>query len=376
MFALLIMQNFYVSAQQDTTETEVIEQPEEEDVEEYEDYEDEDDDNDIDNDNKKKKDTLSEKKDTKPGFVKRIISKIKFRKNTTETQDEDDSDDEEEKEDKNGFFKRMVTFKNPDTESDEGYFSRLFSGKDRKGLKSCKKPKKITSELWNIQPSEDSTKTADTIQKKRIEMLQEWVDYDSCYYYTKYKLTEKEQKALSKIEKSRTKRDQRIANKAVKKRSKIKNKIKKSKVKRIKSALKLMNNKEMSKEERLLLEKNARWESAYYEAEYRGWRETLRKEKVVKKYTRKQDKLDRKYQLSPDEKDALYKSGSMKLMGTDKMLLKKALKKQYKYKKQYEKLKKKRFMEMQDKNTRERLKQREKEKKKKERKSVPYDSEF
>ncbi len=127
-----------------------------------------------------------------------------------------------------------------------------------------------------------------------------------------------------------------------------------------------MSSKKLSKEQRLELEKEQRWESAKLEAEYYGWKETLRKEKVQKKFNRKRERLEKRYALSPEEKDALYKSGSMKLMGTAKSALFRAYRKQKKYKKKNAKYKKKRFLKLQDKKTRQRLKKRDKERKRKE----------
>ncbi len=85
---------------------------------------------------------------------------------------------------------------------------------------------------------------------------------------------------------------------------------------------------------------------------------TMGSKKRPSKYMRKYQHYQKKYKLTPEEKEALNKAnGGVALTAKDRVLAARAQKKQWKYKYKVEKLKEKYYLKLQNKQTRKHLKQ-------------------
>lgn len=84
-------------------------------------------------------------------------------------------------------------------------------------------------------------------------------------------------------------------------------------------------------------------------------KEAYRKLKVKKRFDRRENRLRRRYALSPDEKIVLNKAQGKALESDEKRTFRKARKKQIKFSKKLQKLRKRRHFRLQDKETRKRL---------------------
>ncbi len=89
------------------------------------------------------------------------------------------------------------------------------------------------------------------------------------------------------------------------------------------------------------------------------WRkkEALRKQKVIKKFDKKEAKLYKKYELSEDEKKALNRGKNMKLRGAELAAYERGRKKQIKLSEEIQALRRERAYEIQDDPTRKRIDQ-------------------
>ena len=89
-------------------------------------------------------------------------------------------------------------------------------------------------------------------------------------------------------------------------------------------------------------------------------KEAIRKNKVIIKYNRLEDRLKRKYELSGEEKKALNKGRGMKLKGNELILFNTARKKQEKFSDKLLKMRRERSIALQNKDVQDRVKKKKK----------------
>ena len=84
--------------------------------------------------------------------------------------------------------------------------------------------------------------------------------------------------------------------------------------------------------------------------------EAIRKNKVVLKYDRKEQRLKNKYALSDYEKELLHKGTAMRLTGADKIIFNRAKRKQEKFTEKFIKIRRKRSIALQNKKVQRQMK--------------------
>jgi len=206
------------------------------------------------------------------------------------------------------------------------------------------KPEKLDRLTWN----QKSLPEKDTL-------LQEWSEYDRKVYKEKYAYSKMQKKSISKREKNLF--DRILIKKAKKKPAKYRRKLIKSKNKRLKKTLKYEDPKKVSDEQWDATSPADRLKYIQKKSRFEAQKETIRKNKVVKKYDRKEDKINKKYALSVEEKIILNKGRSMHLRGTDQLIYKRAKKKQITFTEKLLEIRKDRQFEIQNKTKQKHLKE-------------------
>ena len=216
--------------------------------------------------------------------------------------------------------------------------------KGRSSKENEEKPEKLVRLTW----TQKSLPEKDTL-------LQEWSEYDKKYYKEKYAYSKMEKKSISKREKNFF--DRMLVKKAKKKPAKYRRKLIKSKNKRLKKTLKFEEPKKMSDEQWLATSQPDRLKYIQKKNRFESQKETIRKNKVIKKYDRKEDKINKKYALSVEEKIILNKGRSMHLRGTDQLIYKRAKKKQITFTEKLLEIRKDRQFEIQNKTKQKQIKE-------------------
>jgi len=221
---------------------------------------------------------------------------------------------------------------------------------DTSGGNTVKKPKRILPWKWNKMNSEEQD-----------SLLSAWDEYDREQYKKKYAFTKNEVKIALK-------RDRTFFEKQIYKRARTKP---------FRHRKKLIERKNSRYQKTMLYERfdksntapkdsisdKERYISVNKQFKRDAKRETIRKNKVVILYDRKEEKLKRKYELTDDETKILNKGKGMKLKGSELLTFQHALKKQEKFTDELLILRKKRNFELQNKKIQKKMKEKEKQNK-------------
>lgn len=209
------------------------------------------------------------------------------------------------------------------------------------------KPEKLERLTWNQKSLGE-----------KDSLLRKWSDYDMKKYREKYSYSKSEKKSMSKPKKNII--DNYKIRKAYKKPVKYRKKLLKRKNARLKKTLAFEKPQKMS---------DAQWDNTSSEDRlkyiqrrnrYQGQKEAIRKNKVVQKYDKKEDKIKKKYTLT-DEENLVYNKGKgMHLRGTDQLIFNRAQNKKQKYSDELLELRRKRQYEIQNLSTQKRIKNRQK----------------
>lgn len=209
------------------------------------------------------------------------------------------------------------------------------------------KPEKLERLTWNQKSLGE-----------KDSLLRKWSAYDMKKYREKYSYSKSEKKSMSKPQKNLI--DKYKIRKAYKKPVKYRKKLLKRKNARLKKTLAFEKPQKMS---------DAQWDNTSSEdrlkyiqrrSRYQGQKEAIRKNKVVQKYDKKEDKITKKYALSDEEKLILNKGRGMHLRGTEQLIFKRAQSKQQKFSDEFIELRRKRQVEIQNLSTQKKIKERQK----------------
>jgi hypothetical protein len=223
---------------------------------------------------------------------------------------------------------------------------------NKKSERTTTKPEPITGSTWKQKNMEG-----------KDSLLLEWSKYDREYYSKKYAPSEFEKKKFRKQDKNFF--DKMIISHANKKPLKYTKKLISKKNKRFKKTLKFDSPKKMSEEEWDATSPEDRMIYIVKKNRYEGQKEAIRKNNVIKKYEKREEKIKKKYSLSIEEKTILNKGSSMHLRGTEQLIYNKAKTKQEKYSTELLEIRRKRQLEIQNPDTQKKMKKKMKENEKK-----------
>jgi len=205
------------------------------------------------------------------------------------------------------------------------------------------KPDRIRMIKWNNMNAEEQ----DSIFKA-------WDAYDKEFYKKKYAFTKKE--VAVAIKKNRNTWERLIYRRARKKPYKHRKKLITRQNKRYQKTLRyeLIKKSETTPSDSISDTRKYKIVNKEYKRDAK--RESIRKNKTVLKYDKKEDRLRRKYELSDHEKMLLNKGKAIRLKGAEKITFNKARSKQVKFTEKLIKLRKERSFELQSKNVQDRMK--------------------
>ena len=288
--------------------------------------------------------------------------------------EEDDIVDDSQKEEKDffSFLRRkkdsndsIITDEKLNNESDtvvpEEKFSLFKKNKNDTAGTNGSKPNKIRPGKWvNMNAQEQDS------------LLRSWDEYDKELYKKKYAFTRKEVDIALK-------RDRNFLEKQLYKRARTKpfrhqKKLISRQNKRYKKTLRYdrLNKSETSPTDSISDGRQYQTVNKRYKREAK--KEAIRKNNIVIKYNRKEDRLRRKYELSDKEMIVLNKGKGVRLKGAELITFNRARKKQENFTEKLLELRKKRSFELQSDNVQERIKNNEK--KLKQRDKARYSSLF
>ncbi len=303
------------------------------------------------------------------------------------SEDEDDIDDDSQKEKKDffSFLRRkkdsndsIITDEKSNNESDtvvpEEKFSLFKKNKNDTARTNGSKPDKIRPGKWvNMNAQEQDS------------LLRSWDEYDKEHYKKKYAFTRKEVDIALK-------RDRNFLEKQLYKRARTKpfrhqRKLISRQNKRYKKTLKYDRLRKSDTAPTDTISNTHQYQTVNKKYKREAKKEAIRKNKVVIKFNRKEDRLRRKYELSDNEMIVLNKGKGMRLKGSELIVFNRARKKQENFTEKLLELRKNRSFALQSENVQERmkdnvkkLKQRDKERysslfrKKKEKRDNKHDS--
>lgn len=213
---------------------------------------------------------------------------------------------------------------------------------------SANKPQRISLLTWNKMN-----------YGEQDSLLLAWSDYDKDYYKTKkrFSFTRKEIDIALKLKKNRNIYERFIYKKARKKPFKYRKKLINSKNSRFKKTMRFDRMKRSGKASSDSISDAQRYKivNKIYKGEAK--KEAIRKNKVIIRFERREDRLIQKYELSGEEKKALNKGRGMQLKGSELILFNKAKRKQEQFSKKMLKLRRKRSVKLQNSVVRKRMKQ-------------------
>jgi hypothetical protein len=263
------------------------------------------------------------------------------------------------------------------SENKKGLFDR--SKKDSADAEGgLSKPQKISVFNWNKMN-----------YTQQDSLLRAWDDYDREFYKEKkrYKFSRKEVDIAIKLKQNRNLYEKIVYRKARKKPFKFSEKLIKRKNKRYKKTLRFDRMNKSDTELADSLGEKRKYEMVNRRYKREAKKEAIRKNKVIVKYNRKEDRLRQKYELTDNEMVILNKGKGMRLKGTELLVFNKARKKQENFTEKLIKLRRKRAFELQNQTVQKKmndknktLRKRDKEqysdlyKKKKKRKNDKHDS--
>ncbi|NPA67554.1 MAG: hypothetical protein GXO50_02985 [Chlorobi bacterium] len=300
------------------------------------------------------------KNDTSETKQKFSLSNIFKRKNKTETTKKDSSENK-----KKFSLKQIFKRKNsPDSINAQADSSandsagthkrfRIFGkhSDDTVKTNNIEKPQRISPGTWNTMSAE-----------QQDSLLRAWDEYDKEHYKKKYAFTQKEKECDMKRDKTLT--DKLILKKAANKPYKYKRKLINRKIKRYRKTMlyERFDKSETAPSDSLSDAKRYQLINKQYKREAK--QEAIRKNKVILKFDRKEERLRRRYKLTDNEMIILNKGKGMPLKGSEKIIYAKARKKQEKFTEKLLKLRRKRSFKLQNKEVRKRIKAEKKEIKK------------
>ncbi|MCF6366892.1 MAG: hypothetical protein L3J35_11885 [Bacteroidales bacterium] len=223
------------------------------------------------------------------------------------------------------------------------------------------KPEKIRPGKWIKMNAEEQD-----------SLLRAWDAYDKEHYKKKYAFTKKEVEIA--LKRDRNPFEKLIYKRARNKPFKHRKKLITRQNNRYKKTLKYdrLNKSETAPSDSVSDARRYQIVNKRYKREAK--KEAIRKNKVVIKYDRKEERLRGRYELSDNERVVLNKGKGMRLKGSELLIFKKARKKQENFTVKLLKLRKSRSFALQSENVKERMK--ENDKKMKERDKERYSSLF
>lgn len=289
-------------------------------------------------------------------------------------------DTQKEKKDFFSFLRRKkdsndsISKTEPDSIAPKEKFSLFKKEKNDSNATAGSKPDKIRPGKWiNMNAQEQDS------------LLRAWDEYDKEHYNKKYAFTRKEVDIALK-------RDRNFLEKQLYKRARTKPFRHQKKVitrqnRRYKKTLKYDRLKKSDTAPTDTMSNRNQYQIVNKKYKREAKKEAIRKNKVVIKYNRKEDRLRRKYELSDNEVLLLNKGKGMRLKGSELVGFNRARKKQENFTGKLLELRKKRSFALQSENVQERMKENEKKlkrrdkerysslyKKKKKKKSNKHDS--
>lgn len=288
----------------------------------------------------------------------------------TDTLVNNNLDKEVVKTEKEGFFKKLFKKKNknnspsdstkvsdtksednlPDSVSRKGI--NLFSKNKNDSVSDASgtgKPQKISADTWRNMDAE-----------QQDSLLRAWDEYDKEYFSKKRRYSFSRKEIEIALSSKRNFLEKIIYERSRNKPYNYKRKLINRKNGRIKKAMRLEDlNKDIpipedtitNKDRYILVRKQYRIEAK---------KEAVRKNKVVIKYERKEDRLRRRYELSGEEKKALNKGRGMRLRGVELITYKKGRRKQEAFTEKLIKLRRERNLALQNKQVKSRMKKKNK----------------
>jgi len=221
------------------------------------------------------------------------------------------------------------------------------------------KPDRIKMRTWNNMNAEEQ----DSVFKA-------WDAYDKEFYKKKFAFTKKEVEVA--IKKKRNPWERLIYNRARKKPFKHKKKLITRQNRRYQKTLRYERIKKSETAPSDSISDTRKYKIVNKQYKRGAKREAIRKNKVVLKYDKKEDKLRRKYELSDHEKMLLNKGRAIRLKGAEKITFNKARKKQVKFTEKLLNLRQERAFKLQSENVQDRMKKNAKRNKERDKKWYDY----
>lgn len=226
-----------------------------------------------------------------------------------------------------------------------------FKKNKKDSARGVAKPDRIKMRTWNNMNAE-----------QQDSVFKAWDAYDKEFYKKKYAFTKKE--VVVAIKKHRTFWERVIYNRARKKPYKHKKKLITRQNSRYQKTLRYERIRKTETVPNDSISDKRKYKIVNKEYKRGAKREAIRKNKVVLKFDKKEERLRRRYELSDNEKMLLNKGKALRLRGLEKRIFKKARKKQIKFTEKLLKLRRKRSFELQSKNVQNRMKKNKKTNKK------------
>ena len=215
---------------------------------------------------------------------------------------------------------------------------------DSSESKGTEKPQRITLGVWlKLNAAEQDS------------LLRAWDNYDREFYVKKYQPTEKERQRDMKEHKNFI--DKFLLKIAVNKPYKYRKKLINRRISRYKKTMKFDQLKKSRTAPNDTITDIKRYQTVNKQFKREAKQEAIRKNKVILKYDKKEERLKKQYTLSDNEKQLLHKGTAMRLKGIDRIIFNKAKRKQEKFSENLLKLRRKRSIALQNTDTRKKMKE-------------------
>jgi hypothetical protein len=305
---------------------------------------------------------------------------FKFLKKKQKTENEDKNSDE----DKNELDKEHKSFKFSNLFRKKNNNDSIISETDLKD--SVRQNNKFTIFNKNKENSTDSTSAASRPKRlfpgiwnkmtteQQDSLFRAWDEYDRNRYKEKkrYKFSHKEVEVAIKLEQNRNLYEKLIYNHARNKPFNYKKKLITRMNSRYRRTLWFERFDKSETTPTDSISDKRRYQIVNSQFKRESKRETIRKNKMVVKYDKKEDRLRRKYELNDNEKIILNKGKAIPLNLNDQLIYKKASKKREKFSEKILKIRKERAIALQNKSTRKHMKEKEKMNKKRDKERYAY----
>ncbi len=303
-------------------------------------------------------DTLTTQSDTIKPKHKFSLSNLFKRKN------KDKEDDFENETDTISPKKKKFSFKNlfkrrhkQDTVISESDSLSGDSANQQKKFSLFKKNKNDTTNKGKLsKPDRITLKTWLNLNAlQQDSLLRAWDDYDREFYIKKYQPNERERKRAMKRNKNFI--DKLLLKKAANKPYLYRKKLINRRIARYRKTMKFDRLKKSQTTPDDSLTDKQRYRTVNKKFKREAKQEAIRKNKVILKYDKKEQRLKNRYALSENEKQLLHKGTAMRLKGADKLIFNKAKRKQEKFTQKLLKLRQKRSYALQNKEVQKRMKE-------------------